>query len=187
MLSEALQEKAVLYVSGAMEPAERASFEVLLEFQLELRALVAGLQEVTTAVAVADCGAELTPPDDLKARIFWAVAGQATRPPEPEVLVAADAQGRIEWVCPGFSAMCGYSLDELRGRRPSQVLQGPDTDQAAVARIRAALRSGRECRETLVNYHKMGTPYRVDVSIAGLWDDAGQPLAFVARERKLAD
>jgi PAS domain S-box-containing protein len=187
MLAEALQEKAILYVSGAMEPAEREDFEVLLEYQMELRAFVADLQDVTTAVDAAENAPMLAPPDDLKARIFWAVARPSACSAAPEALVVADPLGRIEWVCAGFSAMCGYTLPELRGRRPGEVLQGPETDPAAVWRIREALRSGRMCRETLVNYHKQGTPYRVDIRIGALRDDDGRPLAFVARERKLVD
>jgi PAS domain-containing protein len=187
MLSDALQAKAVLYVSAAMEPAERADFEVLLEYQMDLRALVADLQDVTTAVGAAETGPLLMPPDDLKARIFWAVARPPASLAEPEALVVADPLGRIEWVCSGFSAMCGYTLPELRGRRPGEVLQGPETDPAAVWRIREALRSGRMCRETLVNYTKQRTPYRVDIRIGALHDDDGRPLAFVARERKLPD
>jgi len=53
MLAELLQDRAALYVSGAMPAAERDSFEVLLEYHGELRALVAGLQEVVAGMALA--------------------------------------------------------------------------------------------------------------------------------------
>ena len=56
---------------------------------------------------------------------------------------------------------------------------------APVQRIRDALRERRPCRETLVNYHKDGTLYRVSVAIAPILDDEQQPLWFVAKERKL--
>jgi hypothetical protein len=38
-----------------------------------------------------------------------------------------------------------------------------------------------------VNYHKDGTPYRADVRIMPILDNAGQTLWFVAKERKLAE
>jgi PAS domain S-box-containing protein len=98
-----------------------------------------------------------------------------------------DPVGRIEWVNPAFTAMCGHDLAELRGRKPGPILQGPDTDPAAVARIREAVHARRACRETLVNYHKNGTPYRAEVRIAPVLDDAGEPLWFVARERLLPE
>jgi PAS domain S-box-containing protein len=99
--------------------------------------------------------------------------------------VATNPEGLVEWVNPAFMAMCGYSLEELKGRKPGRLLQGPDTDPTVVERIRQALRARSACRETLLNYHKDGSRYRVEVSIDPILDDEGQPLWFVARERKL--
>lgn len=186
MLPEVLNDKAVQYVAGGMTEPERDSFEVLLEFHDELRAATAGLGEVAASVAVAGAAKVAAPPPDLKARILDSLASRPGRP-EPEGLVVADPDGQIQWVNPGFTMMCGYTLEELKGRKPGHVLQGPETDPAAVGRIREALRSGRECRETLVNYHKNGSPYRVNVRIAPILDDDAKPLWFVARERKVAD
>jgi PAS domain S-box-containing protein len=98
-----------------------------------------------------------------------------------------DAEGRVEWVNAAFTAMCGHDLTEIKGHKPGRVLQGPETDAAAVARIRAALAAHEPCHETLVNYHKDGSPYRVDVRINPILDEDGAPLQFVARERKLPD
>ena len=182
MLTELLQDRAERYVSGGMTESERGSFEVVLGFHQELRAEVSGLQDVVTTVVMAAVPL-VAPPRDLKARLFGALAGLPAV--EPEGWVATGPDGLVEWVNPAFMAMCGYSLAELKGRKPGHLLQGPDTDAAAVERIRDALRARCTCRETLVNYHKDGTRYRVEVSIDPILDDAGQPLWFVARERKL--
>jgi PAS domain S-box-containing protein len=186
MLSDVLQEKAVQYVSGGMTAPERENFEILLEFIDELRTNVEELRNVVTAIAVPRLASVAAPPAALKARILSSIA---TLPPraEPDALVATDSAGQIHWVSDSFTAMCGYSLAELKGRKPGHILQGPGTDPAAVERIRAALRAGRACRETLVNYHKDGTRYRADVQIAPILDDEEKPLWFVARERKLPE
>jgi PAS domain S-box-containing protein len=102
-------------------------------------------------------------------------------------LVVTDPAGQVEWVNPAFTGMCGYALDELKGRKPGHLLQGPDTDRAAVNRIREAIRDRRPCRETLVNYHKDGSRYRVDLRITPILDDKSQPHWFVAQERKLVE
>ena len=107
------------------------------------------------------------------------------RPAEPEGFVVTDPRGLVEWINPAFTALCGYALEEIKGRKPGHLLQGPGTDPAPVARIRESLREKRPCRETLVNYHKDGTLYRVDVRITPILDDDRQPLWFVAQERKL--
>jgi len=184
MPADALQDKAVQYATGAMPPGQRECFDVLLEARPELRDLVDGLQQVTAAVALADIPALLEPPADLKARVLTAVELPPVQA-EPDGLVVTDPAGCVEWISPGFSEMCGYALAELKGLKPGRVLQGPETDAASVQRIRAALQSGQDCRETLVNYHKDGRRYRVDVRIAPIMDDEGRLLCFVAREWEL--
>ncbi len=183
MLTELLQDRAARYVSGDMRAAERESLEVILAFHPELRAQVAGLQETVAAVVMAAVQ-PFAPPAALKVRLLGAV--DALPPtPEPEGWVATGPDGLVLWVNPAFTVMCGFSLAELKGRKPGHLLQGPDTDAAAVERIRESLRARRACRETLVNYHKDGTRYRAEVRIDPILDDEGQPLWFVAKERKL--
>jgi PAS domain S-box-containing protein len=181
-----LQTQAARYVSGELTAPEREALEVVLEFQEELRQQVAALQEVVTGMVVTETLSVAAPPLSLKARILGAVAALPAKA-GPEALVATNPAGAIEWVNPAFTAMCGYTLAELKGRKPGELLQGPETDAAAIARIRTAMRSRQACRETMVNYHKNGTSYRADISIAPVLGDDGEPLWFVARERKLAD
>jgi PAS domain S-box-containing protein len=182
MQSEDLQERAAHYVSGEMPAAERESLEVVLEFHEELRAHVAGLQETVAGLAAAET-APVAPPAELKTRLLAAVAALPA-PAEPEALVVTDPGGLVLWVNPAFTAMCGYTLAELKGRKPGHLLQGPATDAAAVQRIRESVQARRACRETLVNYHKDGTRYRAEVRIAPVLADGGEPLWFVAKERK---
>lgn len=186
MLSELLEDRAALYVSGVMTASERENFELILAFHVELRAHVAGLQEVVAAAAWRDGVGNGAPSERLRSRVL-AAAGRPPRRAEPEALVVTSPEGLIEWVNPVFTAMCGHTLEELRGRKPGSLLQGPETDPKAVSRIRTAVREGRECRETLVNYHKDGSRYRVDVRIDPILDDERRPLWFVAREHKLTE
>jgi anti-sigma-K factor RskA len=66
MLSDLLQDRAALYVAGAMTAAERENFELMLEFHEELRRNVAGLREAMTAVALNEVrGARVAPPAAL--------------------------------------------------------------------------------------------------------------------------
>lgn len=184
MLSELLQERAALYVSGAMTAPERENFELILRFHEELGTHVNALQEVSTAVVLSRLTAKPAVSAALKARIFGSLDTHP-RETEQECVVVTGPEGLVEWINPAFTAMCGYSLTELKGRKPGQLLQGPETDAAAVDRIRLAVRNRLPCREQLVNYHKDGTLYRVDIAIAPVLDDAGHPLWFVATEREL--
>ena len=187
MLSDFLQNQAALYVSGAMTEQERDEFELVIEFHDEVRECVCRLADVGVAVTLATQRPVASPlPLDLRNRI---VTLAASRPQhlKPDGMVMSGPDGLVQWINPAFSAMCGYSLDELRGKKLGPILQGEKTDRATVERIGQEVRQCRPCRETILNYHKNGTPYWVDISITPILDDAGQPLWFVARESELTD
>ena len=93
----------------------------------------------------------------------------------------------VQWVNPAFIEMCGYSLDELRGKSLGPILQGEKTDRETAARMRRAVHEYQPCRETILNYHKNGDSYWVEIAITPILDDAGEPLWLVARERELVD
>ena len=166
---------------------EREQFELVLEFHQELREFVAGLAEVGVALTLAmqsPTGVAFSPA--LKTRI---VHGIASRPQHStsEGLVMSGPDGLVQWINPAFSAMCGYTLEDLRGKKLGPILQGAKTDRETAERMRRAVHACRPCRETILNYHKNGTPYWVDVAITPILDDTGQPLWLVARERELTD
>lgn len=181
MLTATLQDRAALYASGALPALERDALEVIVAYHREFRDLVRAMERASTAALLATV-APSAPPAELRERILGSVGRIAARP-APEGWVVTDAEGRFEWVSPAFTGMCGHSLDELRGRKPGTVLQGPQTDPAAVDRLRQAIRARRPCRETLTNYHKDGSAYQADIRILPVLDDDDEPLWFVARER----
>jgi PAS domain S-box-containing protein len=43
-------------------------------------------------------------------------------------VIIADANGRIEWINKSFTRMTGYGLEEVKNKKPGEVLQGPETD-----------------------------------------------------------
>jgi len=185
VLSDYLQDCAAQFVSGTMSAAERESFEVIAAFDAELGAHVAALQEAASALLPLPMERKSALPLELKARILAAVEAWPQQR-EREAFVVTDAAGRVEWVNEAFTALCGYTVDELRGRKPGAMLQGAETDRAAVGRLRDAQRAGVGCQVELVNYHKDGSRYRVAVRMSPFLGEAGVPRWFVARERKLA-
>ncbi len=187
MLNEFLQDQAALYASGAMTAKDREPFEVILEFHHELRDFVAGMEETVTSVmlaAQAPAGVAASP--ELKARLTSLIASRPQLP-TAEGMVLSSPDGLVQWINPAFTAMCGYTLGELRGKKLGPILQGAATDRETAARMRRAVQEYRPCRETILNYHKNGTPYWVEIAFAPILDDAGQPLWLVARERELVD
>ena len=184
MLAPFLQDRVALYVAGAMTAPERENFELVLDFEEEVRASVAESQEALALAVTSAAPACAVPPAALKTRILGSLSA---RPPRvaPVAMVVTDGRGLTEWVNPAFTAMCGYSFAELRGRKPGHLLQGPDTDPAALDRIRAAVTARRSCCETVVNYHRNGSRYLADISITPILDDDDQHVWFAAKERIL--
>ncbi|MEQ1851601.1 MAG: PAS domain-containing protein [Chthoniobacteraceae bacterium] len=187
MLDELLQDRAALYVSGAMTADERDQFELILEFHDELRAFTGGMSDVAAAVVVSSFKqGTMRPPADLKARLL-AKLDTIPRQAKAEGFVMSGPDGLVQWVNPAFTEMCGYTLDELRGKSLGPILQGKKTDRETSERMRRAVKEHRPCRERILNYHKSGEPYWVDIAITPILDDAGRPLWMVARERELAE
>ncbi len=187
MLSDFLQNQAALYVSGAMTEQERDEFELVLEFHDEVRECLRSLSNVGVAVTLATQSPDgVSPSPSLRDRIVTLATSRAQQH-TPDGMVMSGPDGLVQWINPAFSAMCGYSLDELRGKKLGPILQGEKTDRATAERMGHEVRQCRPCRETILNYHKNGTPYWVDIAITPILDDEGQPLWLVARERELAD
>ena len=89
------------------------------------------------------------------------------------LVVITDAAGRIDWVNPAFENTTGYALGEVRGRTPGSFLQGADTDQDVVDRIRAAIREHRPASEEILNYSKSGEPYWITLNLTPVFDAHG--------------
>jgi len=95
-------------------------------------------------------------------------------------VVITDTQGRIEWINAGFTRITGYFIEEVRGRRPGEFLQGPESDPATVARIREAVAAKLGFQETLINCTKAGIPFWVAIECDPLRDAAGNFCGFMA-------
>jgi PAS domain S-box-containing protein len=89
-----------------------------------------------------------------------------------------EADNPLVWVNPSFTRVTGYEADEVVGRN-CRFLQGPATDPAAVARIRAAIQEGRTHTTTLLNYRKDGTAFWNQLSISPVFDGSGALVSFV--------
>ncbi|WP_300030330.1 bifunctional diguanylate cyclase/phosphodiesterase [uncultured Roseobacter sp.] len=97
-----------------------------------------------------------------------------------EAILITDMEEKIVWSNPAFSRMTGYRSDELIGKKPGALLQGPNTDQREVDQIRIALESTEPVRVELVNYSKLGFPYWARISIAPLFDEQNNPYGYMS-------
>lgn len=104
-----------------------------------------------------------------------------------DAIVVTDIDSRITWVNEAHERLTGYSRSEVLGRRPSEFLQGPGTDPTTTAEIGDALREVRPITSELVNYHKQGHPFWVEMTIEPVFGDDGTVTQFVSVQRDITE
>jgi two-component system, sensor histidine kinase and response regulator len=88
-------------------------------------------------------------------------------------VILTDPDTRIVWVNEGFSRMTGYSLNDVKGRKPGDFLQGPETDPETVRYICERTAQGQSYKVELANYTKTGKLYWIELEAQPLHDDTG--------------
>lgn len=102
-------------------------------------------------------------------------------------ILVTGADGLIEWVNDAFTRMSGFAADEVIGRTPGELLQGPDTETATVKAVAAALADRRPIVTEILNYHKNGDPYWIEMNITPVFDSSGRHTHFMSIERDITE
>lgn len=97
--------------------------------------------------------------------------------------VQTDPHGHITSANPAFIQLCGHNFEDLKGRKPGSILQGPESSRESVEILREAIRHQIPCVTEIVNYHKNQTPYRVRIHLRPLFSESGELTGYEAEER----
>lgn len=95
-------------------------------------------------------------------------------------VVITDEAGLTVWVNEGFETLSGYSLEEMIGKRPGDVLQGAETDPETIVCMGKALANEEGFNVDLLNYSKAGSTYWIRVACNPLRDDDGRVKGYIA-------
>ncbi|WP_269532874.1 PAS domain S-box protein [Chitinimonas sp. BJYL2] len=117
--------------------------------------------------------------EDIRRREEFQLLSLVTHESDNSVIIT-DANGRIIFVNAGFTAMTGFSADEVKGRKPGECLQGPGTDKATVARISKDLAARKPLVEEILNYDRNGKPHWVSLAINPVFNQQGQLERFIS-------
>ena len=85
-----------------------------------------------------------------------------------------------------FQQLTGYREDEIVGRN-CRFLQGPDTDQRQVAKIRDAIRDESVVVVELLNYRKDGSSFWNTLHLGPIYDEAGHLKYFFGSQWDVTD
>lgn len=102
-------------------------------------------------------------------------------------VVITDTQGQIDWVNEGFTRMTGYALEDVMGKSPGMVLQGPASSSAERERMRARIAAHKGFSAEMLNYRKSGEPYWVHIEAQPLHDEAGTFVGFMGIETEITE
>ena len=104
-----------------------------------------------------------------------------------EIILMTDREGRIEWANSAFSQVSGYPPKEYLGRKPGDLLQGPDTDADTVAFMRYKLAVKESFTTEVLNYSRNGRPYWLRLSCHADYDEAGAHVGYSSIQNDITE
>jgi len=99
-----------------------------------------------------------------------------------QAVVITDAEGITEWVNDSFTTITGYTREEMIGRRPGELLQGPLTDSKTIELMRRKRKAGEPFQTEAINYRKDRSHFWMSVSVTPVVGPNGCVSHFVGIE-----
>ena len=94
-------------------------------------------------------------------------------------ILIADFHGDIHWVNPAFTAISGYTLEEVAGKNP-RLLRSGKQDSAFYQEMWRTILAGQVWRGEIVNRRKDGMLYDEELTITPVRSESGEITHFVA-------
>lgn len=102
-------------------------------------------------------------------------------------VITTDKNGCVDWINEGFTRISGYTLEELKGFKPGDVLQGEKTDSETIRYMKKRLKSDQDFQVDILNYHKSGYAYWVHIVCSALHDEQGQIQGYLALQTDITE
>jgi two-component system sensor histidine kinase UhpB len=100
-------------------------------------------------------------------------------------VIISDKFGQVEWVNDAFTEMSGYSLTDMIGKKPKDILRRMEQNGEELQVLSEKLSKKEFVETSLINYKKDGSPYYVRLEIIPVFDDNGAHTNFIAIQRDI--
>ena len=101
-------------------------------------------------------------------------------------IVIAGRDGVINWVNPAFTAMTGYTAEEVIGQNP-RLLKSGQHDEAFYQGLWETVLAGKVWRGEIVNRRKDGSLYTEEMTITPVRDAVGEIARFIAIKQDITE
>jgi diguanylate cyclase (GGDEF)-like protein/PAS domain S-box-containing protein len=102
-------------------------------------------------------------------------------------IVITDRNASIQWVNPAFTQLTGYSLEEVLGKRPAELVKSGLQDQGFYEQMWCCLLAGESWRGEVINRRKDGSYYHEELSIAPVKNSMGEITHFIGIKEDITE
>lgn len=102
-------------------------------------------------------------------------------------VIITSKEGFIEYVNQGFTSMTGYSPQEVIGKKPGSLLQGPLTNKKTIEKLRKYFNEGKPIYEEILNYNKNQESYWVSLAINPVRSEKGEVDKFISIQANITE
>lgn len=94
-------------------------------------------------------------------------------------VAVTNRENRIEWTNEAFTNITGFTQKESSGKKPEQLLSGPDTDLEVVQLMKENIGQQRTFAGEILSYTKSGKEIWLKLHVSPVFDDSGKLKEFV--------
>lgn len=102
-------------------------------------------------------------------------------------IIITDREGRIEWANPAFATLSGYTMDEILGRNPRELIKSGQQPAGAYRELWQTILAGRVWRGEMTNRRKDGSLYLEDQTVTPVLGEEGAISHFVSVKQDITE
>jgi PAS domain S-box-containing protein len=118
--------------------------------------------------------------DEEKLKELALIAAKST-----DMILTTNANGFIMWANEAFEKRTGYTLEEIIGKKHSQLVHGPETSPETRKKLRDGIKKQTAVSAIILNYTKSREKYWIDLNINPVLNEQGTCTHFIGVMRDI--
>lgn len=103
------------------------------------------------------------------------------------IIIITDENDLITWVNDAFEKTLGYSLKEIIGKHPGEILRGKNTDLKTIEKISKAVENKEIIKAEILNYKKNGEEIWLDIVTEPIYDEQGKLSSYLSIQNDITN